>query len=107
MPVRALEGARGTERSLFRLLMPSWWRLRKLLDQRYDFTRHAVRPAMSSILSELVAEHDARTALDESRGALTERYGANDAEALHHRGTRDTLGGGATHGAGRACTSTS
>jgi len=78
----ALEAARGTERSLLRFLMPAWWRLRKLLEQRYDFTRHAVRPALSSVLAELVAEHDASAALDDARGALTERYGANDAEGF-------------------------
>jgi predicted DNA-binding WGR domain protein len=92
----ALDGARGTERSLFRVLMPSWWRLRKLLDQRYDFTRHAVRPAMTSILSELVAEHDARAALDEARGALTERYGADDAEAFI-AAVRETRSAAAQH----------
>jgi len=78
----ALDGARGTERSLFRFLMPSWWRLKKLVEQRYDFARHAVRPALSSVLGELMAEHDAQAALDEARGGVTEKYGADDAEAF-------------------------
>ena len=33
----ALEGANATERSLFRFLNPSWWRLRRMLNARYDF----------------------------------------------------------------------
>ena len=59
---RALAMARTFERSILRFVQPAFWRLRKTLQARYDFARHAVAPAWTQILGELAAEHDARGA---------------------------------------------
>ncbi|HSY42476.1 MAG TPA: DUF4011 domain-containing protein, partial [Candidatus Acidoferrum sp.] len=43
----ALVQARAFEKSFFRFLQPAFWRLKKTLQARYDFTQHAVAPAWS------------------------------------------------------------
>jgi hypothetical protein len=76
----ALAQAQSQEGTLWRGLRPSWWRLRKTLQRRYDFSRHAVRPQLSRVLADLVAEQQAQVALAEARAQFSERYGADDAE---------------------------
>ena len=55
----ALAQARRWEGSLFRFLQPAFWRLRRTLQDRYDFSRHKVPPAWTKILRDLGAEHQA------------------------------------------------
>src|SRR6185369_13254339 len=40
----ALAQAQVLEKSIFRFLQPAFWRLKKTLQSRYDFTQHAVAP---------------------------------------------------------------
>ncbi len=65
----ALGQAQAFEKSLFRFVQPAFWRLKKALQARYDFTQHAVAPSWSKILKELAAQHEAQAAFD----ALCER----------------------------------
>jgi predicted DNA-binding WGR domain protein len=51
----ALAQARTFQNSFLRFLQPGFWRLRKLLRARYDFSRHASEPAWVKILEELTA----------------------------------------------------
>lgn len=60
----ALAQAQSFEKSIFRFVQPAFWRLRKTLQARYDFSRHAVAPAWSKILKDLAGQHDAQAALD-------------------------------------------
>src|SRR6185503_17197945 len=60
----AFAQAQAFEKSIFRFLQPAFWRLKKTLQARYDFTQHAVAPAWSKILKDLAAQHDAQNALD-------------------------------------------
>jgi len=53
----ALDQARRQERSVWRFVRPSWWRLRGLLNRSYDFGAHQVRPTFSHVLDALQAEH--------------------------------------------------
>jgi predicted DNA-binding WGR domain protein len=62
--------------------MPSWWRLRKLVEQRYDFTHHSMKPALSVVLSDLAAEHETQAALSAARIGVADRFGADDAEVF-------------------------
>ncbi|HLP77592.1 MAG TPA: WGR domain-containing protein, partial [Candidatus Paceibacterota bacterium] len=55
----ALAQAQAFEKSIFRFLQPSFYRLKKTLQARYDFSQHAVSPAWSKILSDLSAQHKA------------------------------------------------
>ncbi len=56
----ALAQAESFEHSIFRLLQPAFWRLKKTLRCRYDFAQHAVSPTWSKILKELAAQHEAQ-----------------------------------------------
>jgi predicted DNA-binding WGR domain protein len=60
----ALAQATAFEKSIFRYLQPAFWRLKKTLQARYDFSQHAVAPAWSKILTELAAQHEAQAALE-------------------------------------------
>ncbi|MYZ44390.1 AAA domain-containing protein [Schauerella aestuarii] len=64
--------------SALRWLNPAWWRLRRELKRRYDFSHHAVRPSYRTILSQLAAHHHATAALAAARQALNSRYGIQD-----------------------------
>jgi hypothetical protein len=55
----ALAQAQAFEHSIFRFLQPAYWKLKKTLQARYDFSRHAVAPAWTRILADLDAEHKA------------------------------------------------
>jgi len=53
----ALQQARIQERSVLRFLQPSWWRLRKMMRDSYDFGPARIKPAYSQVLAALQAEH--------------------------------------------------
>lgn len=61
----ALAQAQAFEKSVFQLLQPGFWRLKKTLQNRYDFAQHAVAPAWTKILKDLAAQHELQAALDE------------------------------------------
>lgn len=49
----ALAQAKACENSIFRFLQPAFWRLKKTLQARYDFSSHAVAPSWTKILGDL------------------------------------------------------
>src|SRR6185503_9769513 len=51
--------------SIFRFFQPAFWRLRTVLNARYDFSKHAVAPTWKKILTDLVAHHNAQAAYDD------------------------------------------
>ncbi|MEZ5301657.1 MAG: AAA domain-containing protein [Verrucomicrobiales bacterium] len=71
----ALDQARALGSSALNFLKLAWWRLRKVLQARYDFSRHAVAPAWESLLAALHAEHEAAAALAGAQRELAERLG--------------------------------
>lgn len=77
----ALQQARAQEGSVLRWLQPSWWRLRSQVQARYDYSAHAVRPALVVVLHELAGEHEAAARLDTARQALAASHGASSPEA--------------------------
>jgi predicted DNA-binding WGR domain protein len=78
----ALASAQAFEKSIFRFFQPAFWRLKKTLEKRYDFTQHAVAPAWSKILKELAAQHEAQAALDAARERARKEWQCEDVEAL-------------------------
>ncbi|MBI3273254.1 MAG: DUF4011 domain-containing protein [Planctomycetes bacterium] len=58
----ALAQARLVEGKLLSVLRPAWWALRRILNERYDFARHAVRPTWTQVLEALRQEYDALAA---------------------------------------------
>ena len=60
----ALAQAQAFEKSIFRFFQPGFWRLKKTLQSRYDFSQHAVAPAWTKLLMDLAAQHEIQAALD-------------------------------------------
>jgi predicted DNA-binding WGR domain protein len=78
----ALVQALAFEKSIFRFLQPGFWRLKKTLRSRYDFSQHAVAPPWSKILSELAAQHAAQTDLDALYGLARNEWRTDDVQAF-------------------------
>src|SRR6185369_11602076 len=78
----ALAQAQVFERSILRFLQPSFWRLKKTLQARYDFSQHAVAPPWSKVLKELAAQHEAQSALDSVRDQARKEWHSDDAPAF-------------------------
>ncbi|MDB6034231.1 MAG: helicase, partial [Verrucomicrobiales bacterium] len=74
----ALVQARGFESSFLRFLQPAYWRLRKTLQVRYDFSKHAVAPSWVKILEDLAAEHQAFAAWQEARAVAQREWHTED-----------------------------
>jgi len=60
----ALEQARRFEAGFLPWLRPSWWRLRRVLKNCYDFAAPTVAPSWTSILAALEREHAAAEAVE-------------------------------------------
>lgn len=102
----AIERARALAGSLLRLFKGDYWQMRRLMAERYDFARHAIRPSWVQVLEKLQAEYQASDALAASDAAAHDEYGMEGgaekfAETLDGiRGTvRDLFGGGREDGA--------
>ena len=78
----ALSQAQAFEKSIFRFLQPGFWRLKKTLESRYDFKQHAVAPAWSKILKDLMAQHDAQAAFDALSEQARHQWQTDDAQAF-------------------------
>jgi predicted DNA-binding WGR domain protein len=78
----ALVQARSFEGSIFRFLNPAFWRLRKTLRMRYDFSRHSVEPAWTKLLGELGAEQTAASAYNESLERARREWHVTDHETF-------------------------
>ena len=80
--LNALAQAQAFENSFFRFLQPTFWRLKKTLQARYDFTQHAVAPAWTKILKELAKQHEAQTALVAASEEVRKEWRTDDVQAF-------------------------
>ena len=78
----ALAQAQAFEKSIFRFLQPSFYRLKKTLQARYDFSKHGVAPAWSKVLGDLSAHHKAAAELETLRQKAAADWRVDDAEAF-------------------------
>jgi predicted DNA-binding WGR domain protein len=78
----ALEQARALGSGPFRFFSGGFWQLRRVLNERYDFSTHAIRPSWIHVLESLQAEYAATDALDAIDARSTERYGTSALEGL-------------------------
>ncbi len=82
----ALEQASGFDGRLLAPLRPAWWRLRKVLHSRYNFTAAAVRPGWTGILTALNREYQAQAELARLEGAACREFGLTDSiERIAHQ----------------------
>ena len=81
--VAAIEQATALESTFLAWLRPAWWRLRSVLNKRYDFSSHVVRPKWSDVLEQLQSEYSENDKLERMRGELASRYNISEnAEAF-------------------------
>ncbi|HUA66093.1 MAG TPA: AAA domain-containing protein [Alphaproteobacteria bacterium] len=78
----ALAQAQAFEKSIFRFLQPAFWRLKKTLQSRYDFTQHAVAPSWSKILKDLMAQHEAQATLDALNHQACQQWQTESAQSF-------------------------
>lgn len=70
----ALAQARAVEGKLLRFLNPGWHRLHKVMTERYDFSRHVVKPRLTKLLEDLASEHQAAQVVAELEEQFTVNY---------------------------------
>jgi predicted DNA-binding WGR domain protein len=70
----AIEITEKNEKSFFNFLNGPWKRLKKQLQESYDFTQHQVKPAYSSILQQLQNEYTAGNAMIANKNILQQEY---------------------------------
>lgn len=70
----------SNEKSFFSFFNGSWRKLKKQLNVSYDFSRHQVRPAYSTVLQNLEHEYQLTSSLSDSRRSLEDRYHLADVE---------------------------
>jgi hypothetical protein len=73
----ALEQARSVE-GAFGVFKPTWWRLRKILRARYDFSQHAVQPTWVAILQALQVFYRAEGSSKQARQSAMNAFGTSD-----------------------------
>lgn len=78
----ALAQAQAFEKSIFRFLRPSFHRLKKTLQARYDFSQHAIAPAWSRILGDLAAQHKAFAEWQAAQQQAAGEWRVDDADAF-------------------------
>jgi predicted DNA-binding WGR domain protein len=78
----ALVQARALEKSILRFLWPAFWRLKKTLEARYDFSRHAVAPSWSKVLGDLSACHKAQAESEALRRQAASDWRVEDVNAF-------------------------
>lgn len=54
----ALSQARQWQNCLWRWILPGYWRLRRILNENYNFAAHQLRPSWVQVLEDLQAEQD-------------------------------------------------
>jgi predicted DNA-binding WGR domain protein/DNA polymerase III delta prime subunit len=78
----ALEQARALGSSPLRFLNSGFWQLRRVLNERYAFSQHAIRPSWIYVLEALQAEYGAAGALDQFDRRSQEQYGTSSLDGL-------------------------
>ena len=74
----ALRQACRLEDSFFKWFLPSWWRLRGIMNRCYDFSTHVVKPTWREVLENLIGEYQANAELLQQESRLARELGWND-----------------------------
>lgn len=80
---QALPIALKNEGSFFSFLNGSWRRLKKRLQQSYDFSSHQLKPTYSSILQGLKEEYATATASAQSRKSIEQQYSVDNINTVY------------------------
>ena len=74
----ALAEAKRLEGTFLAFLRPSWWRLRRILGERYQFEKHIIKLKWSHVLEALQKEHQAAAALAQVEEEMREACGIEE-----------------------------
>jgi len=77
-----LAQAQAQEHSVLRFLSPSWYRLRRILRERYRFDAHVVAPSWSVIIRDLMASYAAQAELASCDRALAATWQVESLQVL-------------------------
>lgn len=80
---QAIEMAEKYEKSFFSFLNGSWRRLKKQLQQSYDFSSHQIKPAFSTVLKQLKQEYSEQDNLNKTKNSFEKKYHAEDINTIH------------------------
>jgi superfamily I DNA and/or RNA helicase/predicted DNA-binding WGR domain protein len=80
---QALELAQKHEKSFFSFLNGSWRRLKKQLNQSYDFSAHQVKPAFSIVLRQLQEEYRIKDSANQSKASLEKKYNVDNINTVY------------------------
>ncbi len=80
---QALELAQKHEKSFFSFLNGSWRRLKKQLNQSYDFSAHQVKPAFSVVLKQLQEEYRIKDSTNQSKASLEKKYNVDNINTVY------------------------
>lgn len=78
----ALALSEANEQSVLRWFKTDWWRLRKQLHQRYDFSQHAIKPSFKQILGNLHKELQVAQSYADLSKKLATQYQAEDIDVF-------------------------
>jgi predicted DNA-binding WGR domain protein len=68
------------EQTFFKFLNSKWNRLKKKIDERYDFSQHAVHPGYVTVLQQLKEEYDAANMVAMEKHFLQQQYKINNVD---------------------------
>ena len=74
--------AKSFEGSFFRFFNPAFYRLKKTLQSRYDFSRHAVPPPWSKLLEDLAERHRTQSEWSNAQQAARTTWRVEDLEGF-------------------------
>ena len=90
----ALDQARALGGSPLRFFKGAFWQLRRVLNERYDFAQHAIRPSWTHALEALQSEYAAAEAAEALDRQAREQYGTSSLQdlAAELEGVRNAVG---------------
>jgi superfamily I DNA and/or RNA helicase/predicted DNA-binding WGR domain protein len=79
----AMEIASKNESSFFSFLNGNWRKLKKQLQDSYDFSQHQVKPRYSQILQQLQQEYSTENAVIKNKESLQEQYNVDNIDITY------------------------
>jgi predicted DNA-binding WGR domain protein/DNA polymerase III delta prime subunit len=80
---QALAIASSQEHSFFKFMNGDWRRLKKQLNQSYNFSAHQLAPAFSNILQQLKEEYRLQDQIKKSKDDLQQRYRVSNIDTVY------------------------
>lgn len=80
---QAIEMANKHEKSFFSFLNGNWRKLKKQLQQSYDFSSHQVKPSFSKVLTQLKKEYETETSVHTYKSELQKKYKLDHVDTVY------------------------